>query len=201
MNRPAILIDIGGVLVPDHLTAAAAEWSTRLGISPHAFLAALFGGNDDQVLIGRTTEEAWWSVVRHRLGVGPELIDAIRSDLASREIWDAAFVEALRSLRGSAKTAIVSNAWPQMRTRMANVGLLDMVDAVVLSCEVGYAKPDPRIYTTALQRVGAVPHQTLFIDDTPGHVATARSLGMAGHVHTSTEDTIARIQEFLQPRD
>ena len=57
MNRPAILIDIGGVLVPDHLTAAAAEWSTRLGISPHAFLAALFGGNDDQVLIGRTTEE------------------------------------------------------------------------------------------------------------------------------------------------
>ncbi|MFJ5222819.1 hypothetical protein [Streptomyces sp. NPDC088400] len=40
MNRSAILIDIGGVLVPDHLTAAAAEWSTRLGISPHAFLAA-----------------------------------------------------------------------------------------------------------------------------------------------------------------
>ena len=129
------------------------------------------------------------------------MIDEIRSDLASRETWDDAFVEALRSLRGSAKTAIVSNAWPQMRTRMANVGLLDMVDTVVLSCEVGYAKPDPRIYATALQRVERRPAETLFIDDTPGHVATARSLGMAGHVHTSTEDTIARIQEFLQPRD
>ncbi|GAA5194077.1 hypothetical protein GCM10023322_57590 [Rugosimonospora acidiphila] len=39
--------------------------------------------------------------------------------------------------------------------------------------------------------------RTLFIDDTPGHVATAKSLGMAGHVHTSTSDTLARIQEFL----
>ncbi|WBP92166.1 HAD family hydrolase [Kitasatospora cathayae] len=198
MNRPAILIDIGGVLIPDHLTTAAAEWSTRLGITQRAFLAALFGGNDDKVLIGRTSEEAWWHIVRDRLGVGSDLIDAIRCDLASRESWDYALVEGLRSLRGSAKTAIVSNTWPQMRTRMANAGLLDMVDAIVLSCEVGYAKPDPRIYAAALQRVGARPAETLFIDDTPGHVATARSLGMTGHVHTSTGDTIARIQEFLQ---
>jgi putative hydrolase of the HAD superfamily len=198
VNRPAILIDIGGVLVPDHLAAAATEWSTRLGISPHAFLAALFGGNDDQVLIGRTSEESWWSIVRNRLGIDPDLINAIRSDLTSRETWDDVLVAALRSLRGSAKTAIVSNTWPQMRTRMANAGLLDMVDAIVLSCEVGYAKPDPRIYAAALQRVGARPAVTLFIDDTPGHVTTARSLGMTGHVHTSTRDTLGRIQEFLQ---
>lgn len=48
-------------------------------------------------------------------------------------------------------------------------------------------------------RLGTRPAQTLFIDDTPGHVATARSLGMAGHVHTSTSDTLDRIREFLRP--
>ena len=108
-------------------------------------------------------------------------------------------MECLRGLRGSARTAVVSNTWPQMRTRMANAGHLDLVDAVVLSCEVGYAKPDPRIYLAALRRVGTRPARTLFIDDTPGHVAAARSLGMAGHVHTSTSDTLARIREFLRP--
>ena len=46
----AIVADIGGVLSGDHLPAAAAEWGARLGISQRAFLAALFGGNDDQVL-------------------------------------------------------------------------------------------------------------------------------------------------------
>lgn len=200
-SRPAILIDIGGVLVPDHLTAAAIAWSNRLGISHQDFLSALFGGNDEQVLIGRTSEETWWNIVRDRLGIGQGLIDEIRGDLASRETWDTALVEGLRRLGGSAKTAIVSNTWPQMRTRMANAGLLGMVDAIVLSCEIGYAKPDPRIYTAALRRVGAHPAEALFIDDTPGHVATAQSLGMAGHVHTSTPDTLARIQEFLQPCD
>ncbi|CAM4242365.1 HAD family phosphatase [Nocardia ninae] len=199
MNRPAILIDIGGVLVPDYLTAAAAEWSSRLGISPSAFLAALFGGSDDQVLIGRISEESWWRIVGDRLAVGPDLINTIRCDLASRETWDATLVASLRNVHGLAKTAVVSNAWPHIRTRMANAGLLDMVDAIVLSCEVGYAKPDPRIYIAALQRVGARPEEALFIDDTPGHVAIARSLGMAGHLHTSTSDTLARILEFLPP--
>ncbi|MER5390097.1 HAD family phosphatase [Saccharopolyspora sp. NPDC002686] len=199
MNRLAVLIDIGGVLVPDHLAAAVAEWSARLGVSQRAFRSALFGGNDDQVLIGRTSEEAWWDIVRGRLGIGPDLIDAIRCDLASREMWDGTLVERLRSLRGSAKTAILSNTWPQMRTRMSNAGLLDVVDAIVLSCEIGYAKPDPRSYLAALHRLDAHSSETLFIDDTPGHVATARSLGMAGHVHTSTSDTLARIRYFLPP--
>ncbi len=76
-----------------------------------------------------------------------------------------------------------------MRTRMSNGGLLDIVDTIVLPCEVGYAKLDPRIYTVALQRIGADPVDVLFIDDTPGHVATAETLGMAGHVHTNAEDT------------
>lgn len=199
MHRPGVLIDIGGVLVADHLNAAAGEWSTRLGITRQAFLAALFGGNDDQVLIGRTSEEAWWSLVGNRLGVGSDLIDELRCDVASRETWDAALVEGLRGLRGRARTAVVSNTWPRMRTRMASAGLLDIVDAVVLSCEVGYAKPDPRIYAAALERVGTRRAETLFIDDTPGHVAAARSLGMAGHVHTSSSGTLARIREFVQP--
>jgi putative hydrolase of the HAD superfamily len=196
---PAILIDVGGVLVQNHLAAAAAEWSGRLDVSQQEFMAALFGGNDDQVLIGRTSEAAWWDIVRDRLRIDDDLIAEIRRDLAARVTWEDALVTCLRRLRGSAKTAIVSNAWPEMRTRMASVGLPDLVDAVVLSCEVEYAKPDTRIYTAALRRIDTDPTDALFIDDTPGHVATARSLGMAGHVHTNAEDTLARITDFLRP--
>lgn len=200
-NCPAILIDIGGVLLQDYLTAAAAEWSARLGTSQRAFITALFGGNDDQVLIGRTSEAAWWNIVRGRLRISRDLIAEIQGDLASRQTWDDVLVAGLRRLRGAAKTAVVSNAWPQMRTSMANAGLLDLADAIVLSCEVGYAKPDPSIYAVALRRVGAAPADVLFIDDTSGHVAAARALGMTGHIHTTTEDTLARIEEFLRPSD
>ena len=67
----AILIDIGGVLIPGYLPAAAADWGARLGISPREFLAALFGGSDEQVLTGRVSEPRWWAVVARRLRAGP----------------------------------------------------------------------------------------------------------------------------------
>jgi putative hydrolase of the HAD superfamily len=196
--RKAILIDVGGVLLPDRLPAVAGAWSARLGVSRRAFLDALFGGSDDQVLTGRASEHQWWAVVAERLHAGPDLVTELRRDLSSGQEWDGALVAFLRGLRGQARTAIVSNAWPAMRAAMARAGLLDIADEIILSCEIGYAKPDARIYTAALDRLAAEPGSALFIDDTPGHVAAAEALGMTGHLHTSTSGTIGRIRDFLR---
>jgi putative hydrolase of the HAD superfamily len=196
--RKAILIDVGGVLLPDRLPAVVGVWSARLGVCGPAFLGALFGGSDDQVLTGRVSEHQWWAVVAERLHAGPDLVAELRRDLESGQEWDGALVAFLRGLRGHAKTAIVSNAWPAMRTGMARAGVLDIADEIVLSCEIGYAKPDARIYAAALDRIAAEPGSALFIDDTPGHVAAAEALGMTGHLHASTGGTITRIGDFLR---
>ncbi|MEV8019702.1 HAD family phosphatase [Streptomyces sp. NPDC086554] len=198
-NR-SVLIDAGGVLVPDYLPGVAAAWGERLGLSPADFLAALYDGNDTGVLIGRVGEDAWWDTVRERLRIGPDLIGELRRDLAARETWDAALVARLRTLRGAGvPTAVVSNTWPGLRERMTDGGLVDIADELVLSCEVGCAKPDPRIYEIALGRLGAEPEGSLFIDDMPANVTAARALGMAGHVHTDTASTLDRIEEFIAP--
>jgi putative hydrolase of the HAD superfamily len=194
----AVLIDLGGVLMPGYLPAAAAEWGTRLGIPPRAFLTALFGGSDDQVLTGRVSEPDWWAIVAARLRADPDLLAEIQQDLAARETWDTALAAVLRRLSGRASTAIVSNAWPGTRARIAQAGMLGITDEIVLSCEVGHAKPDPRIYQAALHRLAVSPRGALFIDDTPGHVAAAQSLGITSHVHTSTAGTITRIEDFLK---
>lgn len=191
---PALLIDLGGVLAPDHLTAAADAWGRRLGISAQSFLAALFAGSDDQILIGRVGEAAWWRIVADRLHVDAKLAAAIRADLLARRTWDAALLDGLRRLRARATVTVVSNAWPDVRA----ADLLEFADSVVLSWEVGHAKPDPRIYAIALYSVGAEPADALFIDDTPGHVDAARALGMSGHLHTGTAETLTHIEQFVQ---
>jgi putative hydrolase of the HAD superfamily len=203
VTRPAgqaVLIDLGGVLVGDYLPAAAAAWGTRLGISQQAFLAALFGGSDEQVLTGRVSEPAWWDIIAARLHAGPGVMAELRQDLAAREVWDQDLVALLRRLRGHARTAIVSNAWPGTRARISRAGMGDITDEIVLSGEAGYAKPDPRIYHAALRQLAASPGRALFVDDTPGHVAAAQALGLAGHLHTSTAATITRIEDFLAGR-
>jgi len=49
----AVSVDVWGVLCSDGLPALAKAWSPRLGISERLLLDAIFGGSDDQVLIGR----------------------------------------------------------------------------------------------------------------------------------------------------
>jgi putative hydrolase of the HAD superfamily len=196
--RPAILIDLGGVLVDDDLTAVAADWGRRLGITPDIFLAAVFGGNDGEILVGRTGEAEWWTIVAGRLPAGADLTGEIRRDLAARRRWDTALLARLRRLHGRARIAVVSNAWPGIRASIADAGLPDCTDAIVLSCEVGCAKPDPRIYRIALDRIGADPAEALFIDDTPGHVDAALALGMTGHLHTTTEATLGSIDAWME---
>ncbi|WP_280704253.1 MULTISPECIES: HAD-IA family hydrolase [Kitasatospora] len=201
MSGPAVLIDIGGVLSPDHLPAVADDWAARLGCTPADVMAALFGGNDDQILIGRVSEDAWWGVVRERLRLDVAQGATLRADVTLSQTWDPALVAALRALRPSVRTAIVSNAWPSMRPALQRAGLLDLVDTLVLSCEVGCAKPDPRIYELTLYRLACTPTDALFIDDTPSHVITARALGLAGHIHTDTPGTLARIAEFVRAHE
>ena len=193
---PAVLIDVGGVLLANDAEAFT-TWSARLGIAPASLLTAIFGGCDDQVLVGVVSEPDWWDVVGARLGVGPDLLAELRRALARAGHWDDDLLACLRLIRGRVRTAIISNAWPHMRARLSEAGIAGLVDEVVLSCEVGWAKPDPRIYAEALRRVAVEPGAALFIDDTAGHVAAARSFGLVAHQHVTSAGTVAAIDAFL----
>ncbi|GAA2071187.1 hypothetical protein GCM10009801_22570 [Streptomyces albiaxialis] len=199
---PVVLLDIGGVLVPNTVPGLTARWSAELGLSEREFLTALFEGSDEQVGVGRVTEPEWWEVVRGRLGVSAATAAEIEREMTTPYPYDATLLACLRGLRerGAARTGLLSNAWPHARRLVEASGALDAVEDVVLSCEAGCAKPDPRVYALALRRVGGpeAPRAALFVDDTPANVEAARELGMRGHVHTDAESTARRIAAFVE---
>ncbi|MDJ1135190.1 HAD family hydrolase [Streptomyces iconiensis] len=192
----ALLCDLGGVVVRDALPGMVAKWAPRLGISEQALISAVFAGNDDTVLVGRMSEPEWWDVVRERLDVNEETVAEIRRDLTGNPVWDHALVDAVAALRGRVGTAFVSNAWPHTRTGLAE--LLAVADHAVLSYEVGVAKPDPRIYTHALELLGVPASAALFVDDSARNVAAAQALGMTGHLHTEAAGTLAAVESFTR---
>lgn len=51
-------------------------------------------------------------------------------------------------------------------------------DDYVLSYEVGFIKPDPRIYGLALDKAGVPPDECVFIDDRSENIEAARQMGM-----------------------
>lgn len=73
-------------------------------------------------------------------------------------------------------------------------------EVVVDSSVVGYAKPEPRIYEIAEQRVGVRPQELLFIDDVPEHIEAVRARGWQGVVYDTDnpKKSINEIRRRLQ---
>jgi 2-haloacid dehalogenase len=67
---------------------------------------------------------------------------------------------------------------------------------VLVSGEVGLAKPDPAIFRLLAQRFGVDPADAVFVDDSPANVTAAREVGFDGIVFTDAtalrRDLVAR---------
>jgi YjjG family noncanonical pyrimidine nucleotidase len=75
--------------------------------------------------------------------------------------------EMLRALRGRCKVVVLTNGLQEVqRPRLARSAIGSMVDGVVVSEEVGAAKPDGRIFEIALEKLGNPPkREVLMVGD------------------------------------
>jgi putative hydrolase of the HAD superfamily len=71
--------------------------------------------------------------------------------------------------------------------------LPDVFDAIVMSGQVGFGKPDARIYQLAADRIGVLPGECVFVDDLYGNVRGAVVAGMVGVHHRGIANTLAEL--------
>jgi HAD superfamily hydrolase (TIGR01509 family) len=75
-------------------------------------------------------------------------------------------VPALEALRArGVRTALVSNVGFDLRPVLDGLGLLSLLDAVVLSFEVGAIKPQPEIFAAALTALDVPAQEALMVGD------------------------------------
>ena len=88
---------------------------------------------------------------------------------------------------------IVTNGGSEMQwAKVRYSGLADLVNAVVVSGDLGIRKPDPRIFELALGKIGARAEITLFVGDNP----VADILGASGVGMTSAWIRLGRDWPF-----
>ena len=88
---------------------------------------------------------------------------------------------ALRALRAAGMRLVIASNWDcSLADWLGPAGLLELVDAVVTSAEVGVAKPDPLVFRRALAVAGVGPEAAVHVGDSPDNdVAGARAAGSA----------------------
>ena len=187
MNAPirAVLFDCDGVL-----QRPANDWAGEIGR-----LTGLFGEDLDDFLDAiSTAEQPVLDGSRPYADVLAEVLRDRGLEVGASElldVWQHLFVdpfmlEAARELQESGiRCALGTN---QHRERAAymrrDLGYAAIFDPMIISAEIGAAKPDPAFFRTAVERIGRPAEQVLFVDDVLANVESARSVGLVAEHFT-----------------
>ncbi|HEX4055399.1 MAG TPA: HAD family hydrolase [Tepidisphaeraceae bacterium] len=84
--------------------------------------------------------------------------------------------------RRGLKLGVITNGMTlSQNTKLDVLGIRPLLSVVVISEEVGIRKPDPRIFQMALDKLGVLAAETMFVGDNPLlDVAASRAVGLRG---------------------
>lgn len=209
-----VVFDIGGILetIPGgddptiRYPEMIARWERRLGMEPGAFDAQVValserlqreGKSGD---IGTLSEAEYFDELQRMMRWDQSTMDEF-----TREFWDiylgypnpelAAY---FGGLRPRYQTALLSNSFDgARREEEARFHFSEIADLIIYSHEVGVAKPDPRIYAIACERLGVRPEEMVFVDNHEPNVTAAATFGIHAIVFRDNAQTIADVQALL----
>ncbi len=201
MAARGLLVDYGGVLTTPTRGSIEA-WTRREGIDPQSFSKVLKAwlsrtapaGNPLHLLetgaLGQREFNAALTPWLRTVDGGPVAeADHLDGIFATMEVEPrmTALVERLRS--HGVPLALVSNSWGNHY----DPEVLALFDVVVISSQVGLRKPQPEIYTLALEQLNVAAQGAVLVDDGAPNVEAAERLGITGVLHTDPESTIAAL--------
>jgi FMN phosphatase YigB (HAD superfamily) len=195
----AVIWDLGGVIVRTHDRSGRERWEQRLGLNPGKLEELVFRSE----VAGRAYEgdagiEDVWRAVGDQLGVSEDDLREMERDFWSGDRVDYALVDYIRSLRPMYQTALLSNAWLDLRDFITDAWkIADAFDHMTISAEVGMAKPDPRIYSLPLEGLNVAPKHAVFIDDFTVNIRAAQAVGLHAIHFKDPEQVMQDLDDLL----
>ncbi|NXN12732.1 HYES hydrolase, partial [Indicator maculatus] len=216
MARRAVLFDLGGVLFGPGLQhfLGSCEHDSAL---PRNFLrnVLIAGGSNSpyakvmkgQITLSQLFLELEQGCQQHASTAGialPPTFSVTRAfeEMAAKGTLNAPLLQAARLLRRNGfKTCVLTNNWVDDSSgRLFTATLMNLLhrhfDLVIESCRLGVQKPDPKIYSYALEVLQAKPQEVIFLDDIGENLKPAREMGMATILVRDTRTVLKELEEL-----
>ncbi len=198
MSIRAVFFDLGGVIVRTEYQTPRQQLAERLGMEYDDLDRLVFNSETGlQAAIGAITPQQHWEAVMKRLKRPKEEMSAIREEFFAGDIVDRQLVDFIRSLRGKYKTGLISNNWGDLRETLVREKFHDAFDYIIISAEVGVAKPDPKIFQIALEQAGVRPDEAVFVDDFYVNIEGCEKIGMKGIHFKDAQSTLKQLKLLL----
>jgi epoxide hydrolase-like predicted phosphatase len=181
MTLKAVIFDVGGVFIRTHSRLGREKWAARFKLDPWEFEDFVFSGESGrQAQVGQKTSAAHWRWLGDYFSLAePDVVELQRDFFAGDSFNESLLEQVIRLRQAGYQTSLLSNFWDSARQFWAEIyPFVENFDDIVISAEVGLMKPDPQIYYLAARRLGILPAEALFVDDSAENIAGARAAGM-----------------------
>jgi putative hydrolase of the HAD superfamily len=198
MTIRAVFFDLGGVILRTEYQAPRQQLAERLGMEYDDLDRIVFNSESGmQAAIGAITSQQHWEAVMKRLKRPLDELESIRDEFFAGDIIDRDIVNFLRSLRGTHKTGLISNNWSDLRDYLVREKIIDAFDHIIISAEVGVAKPEPKIFRIALEQAGVKPEEAVFVDDFYVNIEGCEKVGMRGIYFKDAQTAMQQLKDLL----
>lgn len=178
---PAYIFDFDGVIRHWDNPNIVGQAERENGLPDGAIFAAAFEGDLlAQATTGQISDEAWREDVVRRLQ--EQYPDA--NGAAAVAAWSEPFGELIPGSREILERArhygtvcLLSNATSRLASDLASLGIDGHFDHVFNSAEIGFAKPDQRVYEHIELELGLAGDQIVYVDDAPANIEAAAERG------------------------
>lgn len=203
MPFDALILDFGEVLVRPQSAASIERMAqlAQLEIDDFRHRYWLHRRDYDS---GVVSDEDYWRRVLEGTALPADRIDTVLEALMTADFlsWnearEAVWAIAAAFRQRGGRTAILSNGVPAVMNRVrAARPLAAFFDVVIVSFEVGCAKPESRIYELCLAELGVPAGAALFVDDRLENLVAAEQLGIRT-LHFTGEESVAALEELAR---
>ncbi|NXG61008.1 HYES hydrolase, partial [Hemiprocne comata] len=216
MARRAVLFDLGGVLFGPGLQHFLGSCERDCALPRNFLREVMFAGGSHspyakmmrgQITLSQLFLELEEGCRQHASTSGialPPTFSVARAfeEMAAKGTVSAPLLRAARVLRRNGfKTCVFTNNWvDDSAGRLFTATLMTLLrrhfDLVLESCRLRMQKPDPQIYTHALDVLQAKPQEVIFLDDIGENLKPAREMGMATILVRDTETVLKELEEL-----
>ena len=201
MSIRAVLFDLGGVIVRTEYQAPRQHLAESLGMDYDDIDKIVFGGGTNgsaaRATLGQISEDEHWLNVMKILKQPASENERIRAEFFAGDIIDRTLLDFLRSIRPKYKTGLISNAWSGLRNYILREKFDDAFEYMVISSEVGAAKPDPKIFQIALEQLQVRANEAVFVDDFMENIEACEKVGMKGIHFRDVESAMKQLKALL----
>jgi len=191
----AIIFDFGGVLVRTANHESRQKLDKRLDLREGGSEQLVFESEiSRRAQLGQISTEELWSWIADQHSLSSDELTQFQNDFWAGDFLDSSLIQFISSLRPKYKTAILSNAFDNLRAVLADpLAIADAFDVIVVSAEEKVMKPSAEIYQIVLERLGVDASEAIFFDDFEHNVAGARAAGIEAIRFDNSTDVRAEL--------